>query len=108
MLRVIDTAADITIMGGEMFKKVAAVMKLHNKNFKPAGKVLYNYNKKAFPTSIDGKLELDVCFQNCNITTDVNIKMDASATTVIQRWVLTVKNSYQIFRSLCITTSSSR
>ena len=29
MLGVIDTAADITIMGGEMFEKVAAVAKLH-------------------------------------------------------------------------------
>ena len=26
MLGVIDTAADVTIMGGEMFKKVAAVV----------------------------------------------------------------------------------
>lgn len=39
MLGVVDTAADVTIIGGEMFKKVAAVAKLH-KEFKPAYKTL--------------------------------------------------------------------
>ena len=34
----IDTGADITIMGAQLFKKVAAVAKLRKKNFKPAGK----------------------------------------------------------------------
>ena len=43
-----DTTADVTIMGGEMFKKVAAVAKLRKKDFKPADKTPYNYDKKPF------------------------------------------------------------
>lgn len=63
MLGVIDTAADVTIMGGEMFKKVAAVAKFHKKDFKPADKTPYNYDKTPF--RLDGKLELDVSFKTC-------------------------------------------
>ena len=40
MLVAIDTTADITIIGGEMFK-VIAVAKLHEKDFKPVDKT-YN------------------------------------------------------------------
>ena len=58
-----------------MFKKVAAVVKLHKKDFKPADKTPYNYNKKPF--RLDGKLELDVSFQDRTMTTDIYVKMDA-------------------------------
>lgn len=69
MSGVIDTAADVTIVGGEMFKKVAAVAKLRKKDFKPVDKTHYNYDKKPF--RLDGKLELDVSFQDCTMTTDI-------------------------------------
>ena len=58
-----------------MFKKVAAVVKLRKKDFKPADKTPYNYDKKPF--QLDGKLELDVSFQDRTITTDIYVKMDA-------------------------------
>ena len=58
-----------------MFKKVAAVVKLRKKDFKPADKTPYNYNKKPF--RLDGKLELDVSFQDRTMTTDIYVKMDA-------------------------------
>ena len=41
MLGVIGTAADVTIMEGETFKKVAAVAKLHKTDIKPADKTPY-------------------------------------------------------------------
>ena len=85
MSGVIDTAADITIMGGEMFKKVAAVAKLHNKDFKPADKTPYNYDKKPF--RLDGKLELDVLFQDHTLTTDVYVKRDASEPLLLSEGV---------------------
>jgi len=69
-------AADVTIIGGEMFKKVMAVAKLHKKDFKSADKIPYNYDRKPF--HLDGKLELDVAFQDCTMKTDIYVKMDAS------------------------------
>ena len=85
MSGVIDTAADVTIMGGEMFKKVAAVAKLRKKDFKPADKTPYNYDKKPF--RLDGKLELDVSFQDRTMTTDIYVKMDASEPLLLSEGV---------------------
>ena len=85
MLGVIDTAADVTIMGGEMFKKVAAVAKLYKRNFKPADKISYSFDRKPF--RLDGKLELDVSFKDCTITTDVYVKMDASEQLLLSEGV---------------------
>ena len=85
MLGVIDTAADVTIIGGEMFKKVAAVAKLHKKDFKPADKTPYNYDRKPF--HLDGKLELDVAFQDRTMRTDIYVKMDASEPLLLSEGV---------------------
>jgi len=85
MLGVIDTAADVTIMGGEMFKKVAASAKLRKKDFKPANMTPYNYDKKPF--RLDGKLELDVSFQDRTITTDMHVKMDTSEPLLLSEGV---------------------
>ena len=73
MSGVIDTTADVTIMGDQVFKNVAAVAKLCKKDFKPADKTSYTYDKKPF--RLDGKLELDVSFQDHTVTTDVYIKI---------------------------------
>ena len=85
MLGVIDTAADVTIMGGEMFKKVAAVAKLHKRDFKPADKTPYNYDRKPF--RFDRKLKLDVSFKHCTMTTDVFVKMNASEQLLLSEGV---------------------
>ena len=85
MSGVIDTAADVTIVGGEMFKKVAAVAKLRKKDFKPADKTPYNYDKKPF--RLDGKLEVDVSFQDCTMMTDIYVKMDASEPLLLSEGV---------------------
>ena len=42
--RVIDASADISIMGGELFKRVAAVARLRKKDFKPPDKTPYTYD----------------------------------------------------------------
>lgn len=85
MLGVVDTAADITIMGGEMFKEVAAVAKLHRKDFKPADKTPHNFDRKPF--CLDGKLKLDVSFGDRTMTTDVYVKMDASEPLLLSEGV---------------------
>ena len=55
MSGVIDSGANITIMGGKMFKCVATVAKLM---FKPRHKASYSYNKH--PIHLDGCLNLDI------------------------------------------------
>ena len=64
---------------------MAAVAKLHKKDFKPADKTPYNYDKK--PVRLDGKLELDVSFQDNTMTTDIYVKMDASEPLLLSEGV---------------------
>lgn len=72
---IIDSGADITIMGGDMFKKVATVARQQKKNFRPADKTPYNYDRKPF--TLDGMMDLDISFGEKTLTTPVYIKMDA-------------------------------
>ena len=52
---VIDTAVDITIMDAESFKKVAMTCRLQKKDYKPADKTPFNYDRKTF--HLDGRIE---------------------------------------------------
>ena len=72
---IIDTAADITIIGGNLFQKVASVARL-KKNLKPADKVPRNYDQRPF--KLDGCMELVITFGKKEISTQVYIKMDAA------------------------------
>ena len=60
MKGVIDSDADITIMGAEVFKKVASVAHLKKSAFKKPDKVPYTYDGKSF--ELDGRMDLDVSF----------------------------------------------
>ena len=99
MSGIIDTAADVPIMGGEMFKKVSAVVKLCEKDFKPADKTPYNYEKKPF--RLDGNLELDVSFQDRTMT-DIYVKMDALEPLLLSEGVSSVWNSHLPPRGQCV------
>ena len=72
---IVDSGADITIIGGELFKKVAAVARLRKKDFKDADKTPKNYDGQPF--SLDGRMNLDITFNDIAINTPVYIKMDA-------------------------------
>ena len=72
---IIDSGADITIMGGKLFKKVAAVARLKRRNFKKADKTPRTYDRKPF--TLDGRMDLDVSFGGTTMQTPVYIKMDA-------------------------------
>ena len=72
---IVDTAADITIMGGKLFALVASSAKLRKKDFKPADRVPKTYDRKVF--HLDGRMELEVWFQEKAMKTMVYIKMDA-------------------------------
>ena len=72
---VIDTAADITIMGGKLFALVAATAKLRKQNFKKPDKTPRNYDGREL--RLDGSMEMDITFQGKTIKTNIYIKMDA-------------------------------
>ena len=57
---IVDSGANITILGSELFKKVATVAKLKKKDFKPADKTPHNYDRQPF--SLDGRMNPDVTF----------------------------------------------
>ena len=66
---IIDSGADITIMGTDLFKRVA---RLRKRSFKRPDKILYTYDHQPF--SLDG---MDITFDNHTMHTPVYVKMDA-------------------------------
>ena len=72
---VVDSGSDITIIGKEMFMKVASVAKLHKRDFKSADKQPRTYNLQPFHA--DGRIEVDISFGDHTMKTCVYVKMDA-------------------------------
>ena len=72
---VIDTGADITIVNGALFAKIAAAARLKKKDFQPANKVPRTYNQERF--KLDGRMDLDITFGDKTMCTPIYIKMDA-------------------------------
>ena len=57
---IIDSGADITIIGGNLFRKVATVARLKNKDFKKADKTPRAYDQQPF--TLHGRMDLDISF----------------------------------------------
>ena len=55
---IIDSGADITIMGGPAFKQVAVVARLKKRDLKPPDKVPRNYDRQPF--HINWKIEINI------------------------------------------------
>ena len=72
---IIDSSADITIINGDVFKKIAAVSRLKKKAFKAADKIPVGYDNR--PSKLDGRLDLGIAFGDCTLHTTVYLKMDA-------------------------------
>ena len=71
----IDSGADITIIGGTLFKKVATVARFKKRDFMKADKVPRTYDQRPF--QLDGRMDLDITFGDHTMKTPVYIKMDA-------------------------------
>ena len=71
---VVDTGADITITGGVLFKKFAAVARLRKRDFKPADRKPYMYGDQPF--NLDGRMDLDVSFDGKTVCTPVYVLKD--------------------------------
>ena len=72
---IIDSGADITIIGGDLFRRVAAMVKLKKKDFRKADKIPRTYSQQSF--TLDGKMDLDISFEGSTMRTPIYIKMDA-------------------------------
>ena len=72
---IIDSGSEITIMGEELFCKVAAVARLRKSQFKNPDKVPRTYDGRIF--ALHGKLELDISFEGKTMKTPVYVKVDA-------------------------------
>ena len=75
MYGIVDSGADITIIGGTLFKKVAAVARLRKRDLQKPDKVPRTYDQKPF--QLDGKMMMNVSFGDKTMRTAVYIKMDA-------------------------------
>ena len=82
---VIDSGADVTIMGAELFKKVASVAHLKKSALKKPDKTPYTYDHQ--PLSLDGMLELDITFDSCTMRIPVYVKMDAHDPLILSEGV---------------------
>ena len=82
---VVDTAADITIIGAEVFKRIASVAKLRRRHLKPVDKTPHTYDRKTF--HLDGRLDLDITFDGRTMTTPIYVKMDAKEQLLISEGV---------------------
>ena len=72
-----DSGADITIIGGELFRRVAAVARLRKKDLKKPDRVPRTYDHRPF--TLDGKMDLDLSFDGT--TMDPGIYQDGRART---------------------------
>ena len=75
MYGIVDTGADITIMGGTMFRKVATAAKLRKRNFKDPDKQPLTYDQRPF--KLDDMIDMEIKFKDKLIKILVYIKMDA-------------------------------
>ena len=74
---IVDSGADITIMGSNAFKQVATGAKLRKWDYQPPDKAPKNYDLKPFHVD-DGMIELDIEFSQDNaMVTSIYVKMDA-------------------------------
>ena len=69
----IDSGADITIMGGVLFKKVATIARLRKRDFMQPDKVPRTYDQRPF--QLDGRMDLS----------DIFGKWSTQATSLLQR-----------------------
>lgn len=65
---IIDTAADITVIGSKLFCKVASVAYPKKKNL-----IKHPHNYDQCPFKLDGRMELSIAFDDKEMTTSVAI-----------------------------------
>ena len=72
---ILDSGADISIIGGNLFRKVATAARLKKRDLKTADKVPRTYDQRSF--ALHGRMDLDISFGDRTLRTPVYIKLDA-------------------------------
>lgn len=72
----IDAGADITIICGKLFERVATVAQLKKRNVRKADKTPRTYDRRTF--KLDERMDLDSSLKGKTRNTPVYIKMDAA------------------------------
>ena len=72
---VIDSGSDITIMGGELFARVALTARLKKRDFKKPDRIPRTYDQRTF--TLDGRLDLEVEFGGKSMNTPVYVRREA-------------------------------
>ena len=85
MYGVVDTGADVTIINDPMYKWVAALDRLHKRDFKAPDKTPHGYGQKPF--RLDGCLNLDITFGNRTMSTPIYVKMDVKKDLLVSKGV---------------------
>ena len=82
---IVDTGADITIIGRDLFAKVAAAARLRKKAFRKPDKVPRTYDQRTF--RLDGCIDLNISYEDKVLTTTVYVKMDAAEPLLLSEGV---------------------
>ena len=86
---VIDSGSDITVMGGDMFRYAAMIMRLRKSQFRKPVRVPRAYN-----VSLDGIMDLDITFNGVTMKTPIYIRATASEQLLLgesvcrQLWII--------------------
>ena len=73
---IVDSGADITIIGKDLLQTIAAVSKLRKRDCKNPDRVPRTYDRKPF--TLHGMLELEISFAERKMKTKVDINVDTS------------------------------
>ena len=83
----INSGADITILGGDLFKRVATVGKL-KKNFRPTDKVPFTYDQCSF--QLDGRMDMEIGLGKCDDNTCIHKNGCSQSVTPLERYLSAV------------------
>ena len=82
---IVDSGADVTIIGKDLLKRVATVAKLKKNRLKKVDKTPRTYDGQPF--DLHGRMDLDVSFGGITMRTPVYIKLDASEQLLLSEGV---------------------
>lgn len=91
-----DSAAEITIMGGALFKHVASAAYLKKRDFHKPDKTPHTYVNDTF--TLDGMMKLDIAFDRNTMRTPIYIKMDAQEQLLLSErvcWQVNIIKYYE-------------
>ena len=82
---VVDSGSDITIMGKDLLKRVAAVARLGRSKLKRADRIPRTYN--GLPFTLHGRMDLDISFERNTMRTPIYIKLDTAEQLLLSEGV---------------------